>query len=80
LLLAGAKPPVPIVSQGKAVCLCFNVTDKAIDKQLATCTGSEAERLATLQDTLKCGTQCGSCLPQVQRMVKSSMAPTAQSA
>ena len=80
LLLAGAKPPVPVVSQGKPVCLCFNVTDKTIDKQLATCTGTESERLGTLQRALKCGTQCGSCLPQVQRMVKASMSPAPQSA
>jgi assimilatory nitrate reductase catalytic subunit len=74
LLLAGAKPPVPMVSQGKAVCMCFNVTDRAISSHLAQCTGLEGDRLISLQSTLKCGTNCGSCMPQVQRMVKASVA------
>ena len=73
LLLAGAKPPVPTVAQGKAVCMCFNVTDRAISNHLAQCTGLEGDRLISLQSTLKCGTNCGSCLPQVQRMVKASV-------
>jgi assimilatory nitrate reductase catalytic subunit len=76
LLLAGAKPPVPTVTQGKPVCMCFNVTDKAIDAELARCQGNEFERLAILQDKLKCGTHCGSCLPQVQRQVRSSLSTT----
>ena len=74
LLLAGAKPPVRTKAQGKQVCTCFNVTDLAINAQLANCHGNETERLAALQGSLKCGTNCGSCLPQVQRMVRTSIA------
>jgi assimilatory nitrate reductase catalytic subunit len=75
LLVPGAKPPISVPSLGKAVCTCFNVTDVAIEAQLRQCAGSASERLATLQDALKCGTNCGSCLPQLQRMVRSSLQP-----
>jgi assimilatory nitrate reductase catalytic subunit len=73
LLAPGATPPVPVVSRGKTVCTCFNVTDVAIDAQLAQCTGFAADRLSSLQGALKCGTNCGSCVPQLQRMVRASM-------
>jgi assimilatory nitrate reductase catalytic subunit len=75
LLVPGAKPPVAVVSSGKVVCTCFNVTDVAIEAQLKQCTGSDKERLGALQGALKCGTNCGSCVPQLQRMVRSK-APT----
>jgi len=77
LLLAGAKPPVPVADLGKPVCMCFGITDKTIDAELARCNGNESERLAMLQDKLKCGTHCGSCLPQVQRHVRSSLSTMA---
>lgn len=35
LLLPGAKAPVAVLSRGKPVCTCFNVTDAAIAAQLA---------------------------------------------
>ena len=74
LLVPGAMPPIAVVSRGKQVCACFNVTDVAIDAQLANCQGSAKERLTALQGQLKCGTNCGSCRPQLQRMVRDSMA------
>jgi assimilatory nitrate reductase catalytic subunit len=74
LLVPGAKPPVQVVSRGKQVCACFNVTDVAIDAHLAQGQGSAHERLSLLQSALKCGTNCGSCVPQLQRMVKGSLA------
>ncbi len=70
LLMPGAKPPVPVVSRGKIVCTCFGVTDTAIAQHLKQSSGSQAQRLESLQATLKCGTNCGSCLPQVRGMVQ----------
>jgi assimilatory nitrate reductase catalytic subunit len=58
------------VSKGNTVCTCFNVTDVAIEAQLQHCTGTPKERLDALQGALQCGTNCGSCMPQLQRMVK----------
>jgi assimilatory nitrate reductase catalytic subunit len=71
LLQPGAKPPVAVQSQGRQVCNCLNVTEPAITDFLSTCTGTPHERLNKLQATLKCGTECGSCLTEVKRMVQS---------
>jgi assimilatory nitrate reductase catalytic subunit len=70
LLVPGAKAPVAVQSRGKQVCTCFNVTGPAIDAHLAGCSGTDGERLASLQSALKCGTNCGSCVPELKRMVK----------
>ena len=78
LLLPGAKPPVAVQSRGTLVCSCLNVTDMAIDKHLSVvsqgggCLGTDEARLASLQDALKCGTHCGSCLPEHKRRVRSA--------
>ncbi len=73
LLVPGAKAPVAVQSRGKAICSCFNVTDVAIGAELATCNGDNDERLVQLQTKLKCGTNCGSCLPELKRMVKATL-------
>ena len=81
LLMPGATPPMPVVSRGKPVCTCLNVTDLAIAEHLAQCTGPNATpdahtpagALASLQATLHCGTQCGSCVPQLQRLVRAAL-------
>jgi assimilatory nitrate reductase catalytic subunit len=70
LLVPGAKAPVAVQSRGKQVCTCFNVPGPAIDGYLAGCSGTDDERLASLQGALKCGTNCGSCVPELKRMVK----------
>ena len=49
-----------------------NVTDAAITTELAQCHGTDADRLAQLQGKLRCGTNCGSCLPELKRMVRST--------
>ncbi|RDD91982.1 nitrate reductase [Acidovorax sp. BoFeN1] len=72
LLVPGAKAPVAVQSRGKPVCTCLNVTDAAITAELAHCHGTDADRLAQLQDKLRCGTNCGSCLPELKRMVRST--------
>jgi assimilatory nitrate reductase catalytic subunit len=72
LLSPGARAPVAVQSRGKPVCTCFNVTDLAIERQLRGCDGSPAERLAALQGALKCGTNCGSCIPELKRRVRST--------
>ncbi len=73
LLVPGAKAPVAVQSRGKQVCTCFNVTDEAIQSHLAGCSGTEDARLASLQGTLKCGTNCGSCVPELKRMVRTAI-------
>jgi assimilatory nitrate reductase catalytic subunit len=70
LLSPGAKAPVAVQTPGKVVCTCLNVTDKAIDAYLGNAAGSDTQRFAGLQTALKCGTNCGSCVPELKRMVR----------
>ena len=76
LLRPGATAPAGVAARGKIVCSCFGITETAIADTLATCPGADRERLALLQGTLKCGTNCGSCIPELQRMVRAA-APAA---
>jgi assimilatory nitrate reductase catalytic subunit len=82
LLRPGATAPAGVAARGKVVCSCFGVTQTAIEAQLAAGSGDEAQRLAALQGALKCGTNCGSCLPELKRMVRAVAVhkPTAQPA
>ena len=73
LLLPGARAPVAVHSRGRQVCTCFNVTEPEITSALQPCEGSPDQQLARLQDTLKCGTNCGSCIPELKRLVRSQM-------
>ena len=70
LLMPGAKAPVAVVAKGKQVCTCFNVSEDDIGAQLQTSRGSDDQRLAALQSGLKCGTNCGSCIPELRRLVR----------
>jgi assimilatory nitrate reductase catalytic subunit len=70
LLSPGATPPVAVESKGKQVCTCFNVTETAIIETLGTCQGNTDSRLAQLQGQLKCGTNCGSCIPALRQLIK----------
>jgi assimilatory nitrate reductase catalytic subunit len=70
LLITGSKPPVALVDAGTTVCSCVGVKDIAIQQHLKIYKGDSAQRLASLQGTLKCGTQCGSCVPELRRMIQ----------
>jgi assimilatory nitrate reductase catalytic subunit len=74
LLRPGATAPVRVEARGKVVCSCFGVTETAILQQLPHCAGTGRERLAALQGALRCGTNCGSCLPELQRMLHATPA------
>jgi len=77
LLLPGAQAPVAVAARSKAVCSCFDVAQLRIETHLAGSTGSAAQRLENLQVALQCGTHCGSCLPELKRMVQTSMTAAA---
>jgi assimilatory nitrate reductase catalytic subunit len=70
LLMPGASAPVAVVARSPQVCTCFNVGEDAIRAELPRCNGTEDQRLAALQAQLKCGTNCGSCIPELRRLVK----------
>ena len=69
LLMTGAKPPIALVDLGATVCTCVGVRDIAIATHLNNCIGDEETRLTSLKSNLGCGTQCGSCIPQLKRMI-----------
>ncbi|MDP3253991.1 MAG: molybdopterin-dependent oxidoreductase [Hydrogenophaga sp.] len=70
LLMPGAIAPVAVVARGRQICTCFNVSEDAILGRLRSCEGDEAERLSALQQSLHCGTNCGSCVPELKRLVR----------
>lgn len=70
LLMPGAAAPVAVVAKSPQVCTCFNVGEDAIRGALPRCGGTDDQRLAQLQGQLKCGTNCGSCIPELRRLVK----------
>jgi assimilatory nitrate reductase catalytic subunit len=70
LLMTGLQAPVPLASEGHVVCTCLGIKDQAIRHHLSNTAGNESEQLERLQSELKCGTQCGSCVPQLKRMIR----------
>jgi assimilatory nitrate reductase catalytic subunit len=72
LLMPGAQPPVALAPRGRQVCTCCDVSEPAILQALAACSGGAAQRLAGLQARLPCGSQCGSCIPELKRLVQAS--------
>jgi assimilatory nitrate reductase catalytic subunit len=57
-LKAGGPP-----ERGRTVCNCFDVAENDIKVFLG-----ESKSLEALQASLKCGTNCGSCVPELRRM------------
>jgi assimilatory nitrate reductase catalytic subunit len=49
---------------GRAVCACFGVSEQAIRAAFGA-----GATLSDLQAELKCGTNCGSCLPELRRLL-----------
>ncbi len=69
LLRPGAVAPSGFKPRGRVVCNCWNVPESMIVETLERLDGTPVERLRALQAGLKCGTQCGSCVPELKRMV-----------
>ncbi len=62
-LLAGK--PGNAEDTGAIICSCFQVGEKQIIKAIHAGCNSAAE----LGDTLKCGTNCGSCIPEIKTLI-----------
>lgn len=65
LLAPLSQPPHSHTAQGRIVCNCLNVSEKEIRTAIADGAGLE-----DLQASLRCGTSCGSCLPELRRMLE----------
>ena len=73
LLVPGARAPVAVHSRGRQVCTCFNVAEPQIVAALEKCEGSPEQQLVQLQSSLRCGTNCGSCIPELKRLVRAQL-------
>jgi assimilatory nitrate reductase catalytic subunit len=69
-LMASDAPPEGTAPASRQVCSCLNVREDAIAACLSDQTGSEDQRLAGLQSQLHCGTQCGSCVPELRQIIR----------
>jgi len=65
-----ATPPAAGPARGRIVCNCFDVSENEIRTDLAA--GLD---LAELQAKTGCGSNCGSCLPELKRMVVQDVVP-----
>ncbi len=70
LLAPGALAKKTVAPRSPQVCTCFNVDEAAIRADLAGRAGTLDERLSACQAALKCGTNCGSCLPALRSLAK----------
>ena len=70
LLTGGAQPPRSLPPASRQVCACHDVSETRIQAALAKGSGDADERLRQLQQTLHCGTDCGSCLPALRNLVQ----------
>jgi assimilatory nitrate reductase catalytic subunit len=72
LLMPSSKAPQGFKARGRIVCNCFNVAESDIGEALLAAAGSDAAPdalLAALQQNLKCGSNCGSCVPELKKMI-----------
>jgi assimilatory nitrate reductase catalytic subunit len=74
LMMPSAKLPSHLASRvsdvGKQLCSCFGVSEAAVRACLAQSDGDVSQRLAAVQEALKCGTNCGSCVPEIKRLIR----------
>ena len=69
----GARAPATPASP--QLCTCFDVSVGVATSALATAQGDSAQRLAQVQAQLRCGTNCGSCLPHLRRLAQEAAEP-----
>ncbi len=80
LLAASKKPPQAMSAASPQVCACHDVSASSILQALPLCTGDAGQRLLQLQKQLRCGTECGSCLPAVKALVQQRLGAPAPAA
>ncbi|MEF3366731.1 molybdopterin-dependent oxidoreductase [Methylocystis sp. 9N] len=63
-LLSG-RPPDGVADDGPLICACFGVGAKRIEAAI----GAGCKTAADVGKALRAGTNCGSCLPEIRRLV-----------
>jgi assimilatory nitrate reductase catalytic subunit len=82
LLMPSSSAPKGFKPRGKVVCNCFNVAESDILQALAESPGAASHEshesheshdpeatLAELTQKLRCGSNCGSCVPELRKMI-----------
>ncbi len=63
------RPPLGHTTRGRVVCNCFDVAETQIRERFAA-----GQTFDQVQTGLKCGTSCGSCLPELRRIAQLAQA------
>ena len=63
LLAPLTQPPAGQSARGKVICNCFDIAEDTIRAAFQS-----GESLELLQARTKCGTNCGSCVPELKRI------------
>jgi assimilatory nitrate reductase catalytic subunit len=71
LLAPTGAAPACTAAASRVVCNCLNVTERAIHDALPSLPHAPGDGLRALQARLGCGTSCGSCVPEVKRLIAS---------
>ncbi|MBC7452503.1 MAG: (2Fe-2S)-binding protein, partial [Massilia sp.] len=69
LLSPASTAPQGFTARGRIICNCFNVAESEIATTLDALDGPPEAQLAALQGRLKCGTNCGSCVPELKKII-----------
>jgi assimilatory nitrate reductase catalytic subunit len=77
LLSPDALAPSGIAARGRVVCNCWNVGESEIAAFASGRSGPADAVLEALHGALKCGTECGSCLPELRRICTATRAKEA---
>jgi assimilatory nitrate reductase catalytic subunit len=80
LLAASKRAPPAVKPRGHQVCACFDVSEERIVAAAVRCHGPAGERLAAVQQQLRCGTSCGSCVPALRGLLARHPAVAASAA
>ncbi len=80
LLSPATHAPSGFVLSGRVICQCFNVTEEAIASASGDIGGDPSERLRALQGRLHCGSNCGSCVPELRQLLAKTPAGRQQEA
>jgi assimilatory nitrate reductase catalytic subunit len=70
MLVPGARDGAGAAPASPQRCTCFDVSLVAAVAILRSAAGDAEQRLAQCQSALRCGTDCGSCLPRLRRVAQ----------
>ena len=71
LRLLSGFPADPSCQTGKTVCSCYQIGEQTIINSLQK---GETNSVESLGEILKCGTNCGSCIPELRTLVNNHIA------